>query len=196
MGGLGEILFPSFLKDCCAGLSEFKEKYMKKTLLTLASSLLATAVQAQTCNGNIVKTKPDSQYELLNNDTEVKDKKTGLIWQRCALGLTGITCSTGTASTYTWEAALAQAVTVASNTNVAWRLPNLKELKSLVETACIDQAINETVFPATPSNIWSSSAANASGFYAQAWYVVSNRGKDEWIDKSSTTVSVRLVRSQ
>jgi hypothetical protein len=55
-----------------------------KTSLTLASLLLTTAVQAQTCNSNIVKTKLDTKYELLNSNTEVKDKETGLIWQRCA----------------------------------------------------------------------------------------------------------------
>ena len=165
---------------------------MKKALLTLAGFLLATTVQAQTCNANIVKTKPDSQYELLNNDTEVKDKKTGLIWQRCVLGKSWSvnTCS-GTATTHKWEEALAQAATVASNTNVAWRLPNLKELKSLVETACTGQTINETIFPATPNALWSSSACGADF----AWFVFSDDG-DVYCYYKDDGRAVRLVRSQ
>ncbi|MBD3768229.1 MAG: DUF1566 domain-containing protein, partial [Gammaproteobacteria bacterium] len=117
---------------------------MKQALLTLVSLLLASAVQAQTCNpSSIQKTKPDSRYELLSGGAEVKDKKTGLIWQRCPLGMSwnGTTCA-GTATPYNWENALAQAATEATNTSKPWRLPNLKELKSLVETACYGQAIN------------------------------------------------------
>ena len=42
-----------------------------------------SAYSHASCNSNITHTAPDSQYELLNNNTEVKDKQTGLIWQRC-----------------------------------------------------------------------------------------------------------------
>ncbi len=167
---------------------------MKKTLLTLVSLLLATAVQAQTCNPNMVKTKPDSQYTLSADGTEVTDTKTGLIWQRCVLGTSwnGTTCS-GTATTYYWENALAQAATVAANTSLAWRLPNQKELKSLVETACYGQAINETVFPATPMYIWSSSAFVYNTYGALLVYF--NYGYDYW-DSKNYGLAVRLVRSQ
>ncbi len=167
---------------------------MKKALLTLASLLLATAVQAQTCNPNIVKTKPDSQYTLSADGTEVTDTKTGLIWQRCALGMSwnGTTCS-GTATGHAWEDALGQAATVANNTSVAWRLPNLKELKSLVETACYGQAINETIFPATPDALWSSRAF--ADYTSYAWFVFFYDGYDSWYYKGSG-LAVRLVRSQ
>ncbi len=163
---------------------------MKKALLTLVSLLLAIAVQAQTCNPNIVKTKPDSQYTLSADGTEVTDTKTGLIWQRCALGMSwnGTTCS-GIATTYNWENALAQAATVASNTSVEWRLPNIKELKSLVETACYGQAINEAIFPATPSHILSST------FAGYAWGVNFDYSYDGTYGENDG-LAVRLVRSQ
>lgn len=164
------------------------------TSLMLMSSLVALSVQAQTCNPNIQKTKLDSQYELMNNNTEVLDKKTGLIWQRCALGMSwnGSTCA-GTATNHNWENALAQAATVANTTQTAWRLPNIKELKSLVETACYDQAINVTIFPATPALLWSSSAdaGNTDG----AWVVLFSHGGDVWGSKNDG-LAVRLVRSQ
>ncbi len=181
---------------------------MNKALLTLAGFLLATTVQAQTCNANIVKTKPDSQYTVSADGTEVTDTKTGLIWQRCALGTSwnGTTCS-GAATPYNWENALAQAASVATNSSVAWRLPNLKELKSLVETACTGQAINETIFPATPNALWSSSAfaydAYDAGFVGfddgngsnLAWGVDFDVGNGYWNVKDDGR-AVRLVRSQ
>ncbi len=164
------------------------------TSLMLMSSLVALSVQAQMCNPNIQKTKPDSQYELMNTNTEVLDKKTGLIWQRCALGMSwnGNTC-VGTATNYNWENALAQAATTASTTQIAWRLPNIKELKSLVETACYNQAINATIFPVTPAYLWSSSAYADSAYYA--WFVNFNDGNGDRVNKNNGH-AVRLVRSQ
>jgi hypothetical protein len=166
-------------------------------------ALLITSWQVlgQTCNPNIVKTKPDSQYTLSQDGTEVTDTKTGLIWQRCALGMSwdGTTCG-GTATSHTWEDALAQAASVATNTSVAWRLPNKKELISLVETACVGQAINETLFPATPGVIWSSSTlnnfnndANRSNFALYVYFTYDGMGGDT--DKFDT-LSVRLVRGE
>ena len=88
-------------------------------LLTLSSMNYAT------CNSSIIQTAPASRYELLNSNTEVKDKKTGLIWQRCSLGQTwsGTNC-TGTAGTYNWTNALQ----TAKNIGNGWRVPNINEL--------------------------------------------------------------------
>lgn len=165
-----------------------------KTFFALFSLLWGLNAQAQTCNPNIVKTKPDSQYTVSADGTEVTDTKTGLIWQRCALGMSwnGTTCG-GTATNHIWEDALAQAATVATNTNVAWRLPNIKELKSLVEAACYGQAINETIFPATPSSIWSSSAD--AYLFDVAWKVSFYDGFVNWGDEYDG-LAVRPVRSQ
>lgn len=171
---------------------------MKRDLfayLTCALLITSGQVLGQTCNPNIVKTKPDSQYELLNNGTEVKDKKTGLIWQRCALGMSwdGTTCS-GTATFHTWEGALAQAATVATNTSAAWRLPSPKELKSLVETACYGQAINATIFPATPGPLWSSSSY--PGYTDGAWCIEFEEGWNDMDSKGGEHDAVRLVRGE
>ena len=108
---------------------------------------LMTVIQshAQTCNPNISRAAPDSRYEFLNNDTEVKDNQTGLIWQRCSIGQNwnGITCVYSGISAYNWAEAM-------YNTKIAgngWRVPNIKELRSLVEEACYEPAINEHIFP-------------------------------------------------
>ncbi len=125
----------------------------------------------QVCNVKIPLTRPDSRYELVNGTTpagsEVRDKVTGLIWQRCVVGMSwnGTTC-TGTARSLTWQNALDAARTASKGTvsaATAWRVPNHAELYSLAERACSDPAINAKFFPATPaaspddSVTWSSS---------------------------------------
>ncbi len=99
----------------------------------------------------------------------------------------------GTATNFNWEGALAHAASVALTTGVSWRMPNVKELKSLVENACYDMAINQTAFPATPSYAWSGSplAVDPGG----AWSVSFNYGNGYWYSKYEG-VPVRLVRGQ
>lgn len=141
---------------------------------------------AQDCNDNALRDTPDSQFKIDNN--EVQDLKTGLIWQRCSVGQEwdGITCS-GSATQLTWQRALEQA-------NDAWRLPNVKELASLLETSCEYPAINLMVFPNTPSaSYWTSSPMmNSSGEYAWSvlfdWGDIDLGGKIHWLQP------VRLVR--
>jgi Protein of unknown function (DUF1566) len=96
---------------------------------------------------------------------EITDSKTGLIWKRCPEGMvwTVNTC-TGAAATYTHEQALARATAQAGT--AGWRLPNVKELSSIVDASRINPAIDTTAFPATPTVwFWSSSPyARYSGY--------------------------------
>ena len=150
---------------------------MQKFIYLTLTVCIVSAAQAQTCNPNIVRTAPDSRYELVmgSGGSEVLDKQTGLIWQRCSLGQTwnGTAC-TGAASTHTWTEALAKAKAVGNG----YRLPNIRELKSLTEKACFEPAINSTFFPNTVSDAyWSASPDAGSGHYA--WYVhFGNGGTD------------------
>lgn len=163
-------------------------------LMIILSLVLAGSVQAQTCNTSIIPATPNSRFMLYTNGTAF-DKKTGLIWMRCALGQTwnsaAKTCN-GTQTTYSWQAAL-NAAEVASFAGFSnWRLPNLKELSSIVERRCYDPAINLTVFPAeTGSSFWSASPyANFSDF---AWFVTFDDGDGYYVGKSDVS-AVRLVR--
>ena len=174
---------------------------MKSGICTVAlAGLFAAApmVHAQTCNGNIPLEKPDSRYTDNGNGT-VTDHVTGLMWKQCSEGLstTSTPCDTGSASTYTWSNALAQAQTVNSTgfaTYSDWRLPNIKELKSLTEKACYNPAINTTYFPATPSSVfWSASPSASSSDYA--WDVYFSNGGDAWWDYKVFANHVRLVRA-
>ena len=97
---------------------------------------------------------------------------------------------TGTAATYNW----ANALQTAKNMGGDWRVPNIKELDSLVEEACYNAAINETFFPATQTRTrgyyWSSSPVPISG----AWYVHFDYGYVSF-DGKNDSLYVRLVRS-
>ncbi len=103
-------------------------------------------------------------FTISADGSEVTDQKTGLIWRRCAEGMNwdGLTCA-GVAATFTHEAALQRAVAQAANASTAWRLPNIKELFSIVDESRSIPAIDLATFPASPSNqFWSASIVDGS----------------------------------
>ncbi len=163
---------------------------MQKTLL-LAVAMLAANVQAQTCNPNMLASTPDNRFTV-NNDGTVTDVRTNLTWKRCLEGQSGTDCSSGSPTAFTWQTALQHAAAQGNG----WRLPNTKELTSLVELRCIDPAINLHIFPNTPtlgSVVWSGSpVADDSD---RAWGLNLGDGQNGYFprDRSNDTY-VRLVR--
>jgi hypothetical protein len=144
---------------------------------------------------NVVASTPSADFTDKGDGT-VTHATTGLMWKRCAEGLSGEACTTGAATSMTWSSAL----TAAENSTFAgftdWRLPNFKELRSIVETCGYDPAINQTIFPATPrpafgSVFWSSSTYAPRP--SDAWIVVFDRGGGVATSKESR-LFVRLVR--
>jgi Protein of unknown function (DUF1566) len=118
----------------------------------VASALVgfASLVALQTATAELI---------VSTDETEVTDNATQLIWQRCAEGLvmSNGRCR-GTASTFRHKEALACVATKAAATGVAWRLPSVKELESLVDIRRSNPAIDPTAFPATPADYFWSSA--------------------------------------
>lgn len=85
-------------------------------------------------------------------DAEVLDRLTGLVWRRCLEGQAwdGSQC-TGSPTFYDLSAALAQARAQAAG-GVGWRLPNVKELISLVdESRTSPPALDTLLFPGVPN---------------------------------------------
>ncbi|VAW56845.1 protein of unknown function DUF1566 [hydrothermal vent metagenome] len=98
------------------------------------------------------------------------DTRTGLMWQKCSLGLMGATvssiCDVGVIQMHTWLTALKAANADTGYGYSDWRLPNVNELASLIDTACFSPAINETLFPATSNNdYWTSTPFNTDVNY-------------------------------
>ena len=132
-----------------------------------------------------------------NGDGTVTDTVTGLMWDQCAWGLSGANCSTGIASRHNWSAALGVAVTANSGNYKGytdWRLPNRKELDSLVDLTRSFPAINVTAFPNTSSSFWSSTVYAPDPASTLAWGVSFSFGNDGIGDQSDLN-RVRLVRS-
>jgi hypothetical protein len=159
-------------------------------LTLVADSVLA----AQVCKyDSIVATAPASRFTDNGNGT-VTDQATGLQWKRCSEGQTWSDRScTGTASTPTWQQALQRADTASYAGRDDWRLPNINELKSIVEEACYDPTIDLAVFPATPSSGYWSSSPYADHTYPSAWSLSFNYGNDEY-GYNGNAFQVRLVR--
>lgn len=171
---------------------------LQTTLLLSLLAGLPMVGYAQTCQTTSIPVHtPTSQFTDHANGT-VTDNKTGLMWKKCSEGQSGNDCSSGSAASYTWQAALAQAQTVNTSGGFAtytdWRVPTINELESIVETQCYDPAINLAVFPNAPyAWFWSSSPVAADGYYA--WGVAFSIGNNDWNYKGNGNYgSVRLVR--
>ncbi len=167
----------------------------KQIVLSLFSVLALSAHAQQTCNVNMQETAPDSRFNVDTVQQTVTDSQTGLMWMRCSLGQSGNDCSGGSATEYNWQQALA--LVAATNATGSggyydWRLPNIKELASIVEVRCHVPAINANVFPNTQSGFyWSSSPdAHNNDF---AWSVIFHDGKTFSYLKDGSFY-VRLVR--
>jgi Protein of unknown function (DUF1566) len=144
----------------------------------------------------------DAPFTLSTDLQEVSDTKTGLIWRRCVEGMavSGSACS-GTASTFTYEQALAHARAQADATRIKWRLPNVKELYGITD-ASRRPTIDAVAFPGTPANFFWSSTPNLNPFRALypngSAYVVSffnGTSSDAGRSHVTSVYHLRLVRN-
>ena len=156
---------------------------------------LAGHVAAQTCKSEaeIPSSTPTSRFTDHGNGT-VTDNLTGLMWAQCAAGLSGAGCTTGTERKHIWHGALYLADISDKASYTDWRLPNIKELSSIVEQRCFYPAINLAVFPNTPASIFWSSSSSAQQTFS-AWVVNFNVGYAVNGVSRDDSFHVRLVRS-
>lgn len=145
----------------------------------------------------IDNTTPDSRYLTGATNVTVVDRITGLMWQRCVVGQTGVNCNVGSATEFNWgtAAAIAQSSVVGGFTD--WRLPSIQEYRSLSALDRRGPAINTTIFPNTPNNsseYWSSTP-NLGPINNAVWVGEPDSGTTTGIRSSSTASRIiRLVR--
>lgn len=165
----------------------------------LFGTLSVIAQAGQQCDASLAETAPDSRFTD-NGDGSVSDNVTGLMWKKCIEGLSGTACGTGQGLAFIWQTALQRAVSENLLSPLGysdWRLPNIKELATLVELQCHLPAANLNRFPNQPGAIevnsslsWSSSPSSESAF---AWAVQFLEGGVAQANKNSIGF-VRLVR--
>ncbi|AOW77633.1 hypothetical protein A3Q34_12690 [Colwellia sp. PAMC 20917] len=168
---------------------------MKKLLILISVAFISSVQAAHTCNDNITKSTPTARFTD-NADGTVTDTVTDLTWMRCTLGESwdGANC-TGAAQTYDWQEALTEADSSNLATHTNWRLPNIKEMQSIVEYACYDPAFNVSVFPESSNSnpqYWSSSIYSKTNYHS-AWALSQASGSISDEVKSNSKL-VRLVR--
>lgn len=152
--------------------------------------------------GLIIASTPTLQFQD-NQDGTVTDLKTKLVWKKCTEGQrwepVTHTCSDDPNSRdmYNWQEALALAQATNATGGFAnaadWRLPNIKELSSIIENACYGPSINLEIFPNTPAGIyWSSTPYIGADEYA--WSVRFNYGQNS-MNLKYDYYFARLVRN-
>lgn len=169
-----------------------------KNLFALGAIMFsAQSLAVQTCEGKS-STAAEDQFTI---STSVPGKAyhtiSGLEWSRCTVGQTWneqtSTCD-GDGERLTWQAALQLSKSYRLGNHTDWRLPNLKELVSLVERACVGPAIELKVFAAAPSDSYWTSTPNTSADKSdEAWSVGFYNGRIESRDKQQDFY-VRMVR--
>ena len=144
-----------------------------------------------------------------NGDGTISDARTGLMWMQCSYGQTydggdtnsdGIICE-GSPTFGSWQQAFAWAAD--SNANVDygyndWRLPNIKELGSIVDFGSAIPAINQSIFPNTSTgSYWTSTPSKALDVdsnddtqSASIWFHTGDHG----LNKRTANLYLRLVR--
>jgi hypothetical protein len=123
---------------------------------------------------------PAGQYAVSSGT--VVDRRTQLVWQRAP-------------STTRRSQTAAATYCNTLETGVAWRLPTVAELLTLVDVkATTAPVIDATAFPATASaQYWTSSVYKDPGVTGSSWAVDFNTGVANGISTATTTLAVRCV---
>jgi hypothetical protein len=100
------------------------------------------------------ETTPTANFDINWTYGIAFDRKTKLTWKLCAEGQVykdGY-CS-GNGTQFAWD----DAMRIFGDSGTGWRLPNIAELKGIVESRCESPTINESIFHnAPPAPFWSS----------------------------------------
>ena len=170
-------------------------------ILVRGSSQPSGDCRAGSPRANVRPSTPTSEF-IDNGDGTVTHTRTGLTWKRCAEGRSGEGCTTGPpdpnldAEGFSFSDALSRAESSTFAGYNDWRVPNLKELYSIVEHCGHSMAINQSMFPNVPSRaggavFWTSTSDPRTS--ANAFLVAFEHGGAVPVGRGSR-IYLRLVR--
>lgn len=145
-------------------------------LKSIVGSVAVALVLAGSTTSPLLAKAPAGRYTIAGG--EVTDTKTGLIWRQAV-----------NAGFFNHAAA----ITHCSGFGNGYRLPNIRELFSLIDESESYPAVDSDAFPDTPSDeMWSSTLQ--AGSATNAWAVHFADGTLHQLAKASTDLRVRCVR--
>jgi hypothetical protein len=156
-----------------------------------------TVVGAVRC----VRTSTPFSYPALprERDTSVAgepvviDHVTGRSHQGCARGQTGDDCAGGANDPATWEDALAYCSALSWGGFDDWRLPDVKELRSMIDSSRTGPGLDPALYPNAPTlPAWTSTTDAADA--AEAFTVTVGFGGGIQEGGKTATLTVRCVR--
>ncbi len=152
-------------------------------------AFLALLLAAAGCHASA-----QDRYKPSPEGDEITDTKTGLVWRRCAEGMTWKKTTCTGKVTYANQAQASDLAKSSASPGAQWRLPALKELNIILSVRDIDAgkaAIDPNAFPATPiARYWTSTSVGPS-YYMVVGFGEGHSGEGERNSPGAT----RLVRS-
>lgn len=173
------------------------QRFLKTSAVALA--LLSATSASAACFYDTIRASTQVEQFYDNQDGTLLDMKTGLIWAVCIYGQTFDTntnaCVGAATQVASWSAALQAQDDFDLAGHTDWRLPNVKELATIVEYACVDPAIRPELFPQTPSApFWTHTPDSADIDPVVLGRYIDFYDGTEFNDKPEIQRYVRLVR--
>lgn len=182
-----------------SGLSSGKGWTVEFTSYSLGDG---RARQVGTLNGAVNKVRlvrghqmPTGPGRFTVAGGEVTDHATGLVWRRCLEGqISTDTACEGWPWRGNWRRTISHAQSEALATGQAWRVPNAKELRSLVSDIS-GEIIDPLVFPQTPrKGQWTATPQDVDKKIPPVAWTLHFLYGYNYLEKISLPFSVRLVR--
>lgn len=176
---------------------------MNKVISIISSLTLFTIsqfIQAQECNTtSMISSNSAAQFVINPQLGTVIDARTGLEWSLCSTGQLwkNGNCTGSPTHFDDFEEALDSAD--GNSLGLGFRLPNIKELSSIIERSCTSPAIDLTIFNSTLNAIYYSSTPDTQGNLhfspTLCVKIIDFTNGTEFVPDVSKYRYVRLVRS-
>lgn len=174
------------------------DKFIQQAL-KYAFSLWGTAKTDQVTvrrtgdDGDFQKGYPRSGDRFVDNgDGTITDNATGLMWVKEPGAIGGVWGTPGSPTPMNWDLAIDRCLALNYAGHDDWRLPNIKELMTLVDFSTRNPAIDEDFFPDTQLGNYKSSTSYMSPV-TNGWVVYANDGIVYNVSKAGSDY-VRPVR--